>query len=208
MTAPATEPSTRDRIVEAADSLFYKRGFEKTSFADIADAVRLSRGNFYYYFKTKDDILEAVITLRAARTQAMLDAWTRGARTPVARLRCFVEMLLRNREEIRRYGCPVGTLCTELAKLNHDAQGGAGMIFRQFRDWLRVQFEALGHGADADALAMHLLSRSQGVAALAQAFRDEAFEFIGHEVELIGAWLASLAPSRSAAKPRRAKVSP
>lgn len=205
MTKLAAEPSTRDHIVEAADALFYQRGFEKTSFADIADAVQISRGNFYYHFKTKDDILDAVIALRAARTQSMMEAWALNAATPVARLRCFAEMLILNRQAIQRYGCPVGTLCVELTKLGHPAQGGASMIFGQFRDWLRAQFEALGHGKNADALAMHLLSRSQGVAALANAFHDEAF--IRHEVDLIDTWLGSLAPNQVVAKRLRRKVS-
>lgn len=204
MTRPANEPRTRDRIVEAADRLFYQRGFEKTSFADIADEVRLSRGNFYYHFKTKDEILAAVIVLRAAKTQSMLDAWAGSAPTPSARLHCFAEMLVRNREDIQRYGCPVGTLCAELAKLEHPAQGNAGMIFGQFRHWLREQFEALGHSEDADSLAMHLLSRSQGIAALANAFHDEAF--IRHEVELIDSWLASLNPSGNTQQKRARKT--
>lgn len=51
----------RDHIVAAADPLFYRQGFEHTSFAAIADAVQISRGNFYYYFKSKDKILDAVI---------------------------------------------------------------------------------------------------------------------------------------------------
>lgn len=55
--------TTRHQIVEAADRLFYERGFEATSFADIAAVVGLSRGNFYYHFRTKDEILEAVIAL-------------------------------------------------------------------------------------------------------------------------------------------------
>jgi AcrR family transcriptional regulator len=205
VTTPAVEPSTRDRIVEAADALFYQRGFEKTSFADIADAVQLSRGNFYYHFRTKDDILDAVIAVRTARTQSMLEAWARDAVAPAARLRCFAEMLIKNRQEIQRYGCPVGTLCAELTKLDHPSQGSAGMIFGQFRDWLRAQFEALGHGKNADALAMHLLSRSQGVAALANAFHDEAF--IRHEVDLIDTWLGSLAPNQVVAKRPRRKIS-
>jgi AcrR family transcriptional regulator len=46
MSAAEAAPTTRERIVDAADTLFYQRGFEKTSFADIADAVGLSRGNF------------------------------------------------------------------------------------------------------------------------------------------------------------------
>lgn len=205
MSQRETEPSTRERIVEAADALFYQRGFEKTSFADIAEAVELSRGNFYYHFKTKDDILEAVIGLRSARTRAMLDTWARDAETPQARLRCFAQMLIHNRAEIQRYGCPVGTLCAELAKLKHPAQGGAGMIFGQFKDWLRLQFEALGHADEADALVMHLLSRSQGIAALANAFHDEAF--IRHEVSLIDAWLDSLTPAPASARRRRTRAS-
>lgn len=53
--------STRNLIVEEADALFYESGFEATSFAEIAKAVGISRGNFYHHFKTKDDILDAVI---------------------------------------------------------------------------------------------------------------------------------------------------
>ncbi len=192
MSPASPQPSTRDLIVEAADELFYQRGFEKTSFADIADQVRISRGNFYYHFKTKDDILSAVIALRAAKTRTMLEAWADKGRTPSERLRLFAEMLIKNRKNIQRFGCPVGTLCAELAKLEHPSQADAGMIFSQFRQWLRAQFEAMGRTDEADALAMHLLARSQGIAALANAFHDEAF--IRHEVGLIDAWLQSLRP--------------
>ncbi len=60
--------TTRDRIVQAADQLFYRQGFEHTSFSDIADDVQISRGNFYYHFKTKDEILDAVINVRLVDT--------------------------------------------------------------------------------------------------------------------------------------------
>ncbi|UXY16681.1 TetR/AcrR family transcriptional regulator [Chitiniphilus purpureus] len=188
-------PTTRDQIVEAADTLFYQRGYEKTSFADIASRVSISRGNFYYHFKTKDDILAAVIALRASKTQAMLQAWHEQETTPLGRLCCFAEMLIQNRHAIQRFGCPVGTLCTELAKVEHPSQGDASMIFGQFRHWLREQFEALGLAARAEHLAMHLLARSQGIAVLANAFNDEAF--IRYEAGLIKDWLQSLLPERS-----------
>ena len=187
---------TRQRIIEAADALFYRQGFGKTSFADIAGQVGLSRGNFYHHFKSKDEILAAVIALRAARTQALLEDWTGEADTPLGRLRCVVRMLVRNRSDIQRHGCPVGTLCAELSKLDHAAAGDAGMIFGQFRGWLRMQFEAMGRHPDADALAMHLLARSQGIAALANAFHDEAF--IRRETEAAEAWLQSLPPGTPA----------
>lgn len=188
--------NTRRRIVEAADRLFYEHGFEATSFADIAKAVELSRGNFYYHFKTKDEILSAVIELRMANTQAMLDAWEDEMDTPAERIRRFIQILIMNRVKIMEHGCPVGTLCNELAKLDHAAKNDATRLFTLFSDWLSRQFAAIGHEAGADALALHVLMRSQGVAVLAAAFRDE--KFIWREVEDLEAWLETqrLAGSR------------
>ena len=63
---------TRDKIIDMADNLFYQQGFENTSFADIANKVGISRGNFYHHFKSKDSILDAVIKRRLANTEKML----------------------------------------------------------------------------------------------------------------------------------------
>ena len=183
--------TTREHIVEAADHLFYRQGYEHTSFSDIADDVQISRGNFYYHFKTNDEILCAVIDERLAYTRQMLDRWEAEAQNPADRIRSFIHMLVANRVDIKRYGCPVGTLSTELAKLNHAAQEEANKLFTLFRTWLRRQFAALGRVQDADALAMHLLARSQGVAILANAFRDD--KFIRHEVAMMCDWLAQQA---------------
>jgi TetR/AcrR family transcriptional repressor of nem operon len=183
------DKTTRDHIVEAADRLFYQQGYEETSFSDIAKAVQISRGNFYYHFKSKDDILDAVINLRLASTRSMLEQWEIKGKRPEDRIRSFIYILISNRAKIKRYGCPVGTLCTELAKLNHPSHAEANELFTLFRTWLRRQFEQLGRKADADELAMHLLARSQGVATLANAFHDE--KFIRQEVEQMCAWLSS-----------------
>jgi AcrR family transcriptional regulator len=184
-----SDKSTRNDIVEAADRLFYRQGYEHTSFSDIADAVRISRGNFYYHFKSKDEILDAVIDVRMANTCKMLERWEIEGTSPADRIRSFIHMLVANRADIKRYGCPVGTLCAELAKLNHASQDEANKLFTLFRAWLRRQFALLGREADADALAMHLLARSQGVAALANAFHDE--KFIRQEVEQMSDWLSA-----------------
>lgn len=115
--APRRMPpqSTRNLIVEEADALFYESGFEATSFAEIAKAVGISRGNFYHHFKTKDDILDAVIARRMGLTRSMLDGWQTEGEDPRGRILLFVHMLIVNRAQIMDFGCPVGTLCSELA---------------------------------------------------------------------------------------------
>ncbi|WLQ16516.1 TetR/AcrR family transcriptional regulator [Hahella aquimaris] len=179
--------STRELIVETADQLFYQQGFEHTSFSHIAGAISISRGNFYHHFKTKDEILDAVIQLRLAKTQKMLDRWEREGKHPQERIKSFIQILIMNKTDIKRYGCPVGTLCSELAKLNHGSLVDANALLTLFRTWLRKQFVLLGREADADQLALHVLAFSQGVATLANAFKDE--KFIKNEVNQMLDWL-------------------
>ena len=183
--------STRDQIIEAADHLIYQRGYEYMSFADISDAVKISRGNVTFHFKTRDEILEAVIDLRLDRTRRMLEQWEADGETPEDRIRSFINILIMNRSKIMLYGCPVGTLCTELAKLDCAALPHANEVFGLFREWLSRQFSLLGCKAEADALAMHLLAWSQGIATLANAFQDE--NFIREEVRQLRDWLQSRA---------------
>jgi AcrR family transcriptional regulator len=202
--------TTREHIVEAADRLFYQQGYEHTSFADIAGKVKISRGNFYFHFRTKDEILDAVINRRLAEKRQMLERWEIEGEQPADRIRSFINIMLVNRADLKQYGCPLGTLSTELAKLNHPAQPEATQLFTLFRTWLRRQFELLGRRTDADRLAMHLLARSQGVATLASSFHDD--EFIRQEVEQMHAWLevytqkdASRVRQSAQKKPRSAR---
>lgn len=179
--------STRARIIEKADTLFYESGFEATSFADIAAALGISRGNFYHHFKTKDQILDAVITYRLERAHVMLDAWEQDSATPRDRILSFIRIVIANRAKIMAFGCPVGTLSAELAKLDHVALDRSSEIFALFRDWLTRQFEMLGAGKQASERALHVLAWSQGVASVATAFRDDTF--IQREVAGITVWL-------------------
>lgn len=190
------KPGTRARIIEAADRLFYEQGYEHTSFADIAGAVNLSRGNFYYHFKTKDEILDAVIAHRLAEREIWLAEWERENADPVARIRRFIDILIMNRDKILRYGCPLGSLSAELTKLDHPLQGEAGKLFTLFRTWLARQFALAGQKRSADRLAMHLLALSQGIATLANTFHDETF--IRREVRALYTWLNEVTGKRDA----------
>jgi AcrR family transcriptional regulator len=187
--------STKDRIIEAADNLFYERGYEHTSFADIADEVKISRGNFYHHFKTKDDILVAVISNRMSKTKQMLKDWEEQSSDPEGRIHCFIHILIANYAKIKLYGCPVGTLSTELVKLDHVSKKEANQIFTLFRKWLSKQFKELGLTKEADSLAMHLLALSQGVATMATAFPGEAY--VKQEVKHMSEWLSQQIANQS-----------
>ena len=192
---------TRRKIVVAADQLFYEQGFEKASFADIAGMVEISRGNFYYHFKSKDALLAAVIEHRLDERKAMLRHWVETEADPAVRIRNFINILIANQTKIMAYGCPVGTLCSELAKLDHALQNEASRLFTLFGEWLEDQFIQLGLDDQASEHAMHLLMRSQGVATLANTFHDAAF--VRREVEAMYRWLEDqLSTTRQASAER------
>ena len=51
----------RNELMDAAERLFLEKGYDHTSASDIIRAVGVAQGTFYYYFKSKDEILDAVI---------------------------------------------------------------------------------------------------------------------------------------------------
>jgi AcrR family transcriptional regulator len=61
--APTTPKGqrTRARILDAARSVFGRKGFVETHMGDIADAARLSAGGLYRYFMSKEDVFAALV---------------------------------------------------------------------------------------------------------------------------------------------------
>ena len=163
---------TRAEIVEHAKSLFYEHGYDGTSFTDIVNAVGVYRGNINYYFKTKDDILKAVIDRHLEEFGELLAEWTARHTNPRDRLIDFIHMIVERQAALTRYGCPIGTLNTELGKDRPELQQSARALFDLFRDWLAEQFRALGAGNEAITLALHLLGRAQGIAVISHVYQD------------------------------------
>ena len=179
----------RARLLGAAEKTTHRYGFGNTAIADIAREARIPLGNVYYYFKTKDEIARAIIDLRVSRFRKLLEEFDRMA-SPKQRLCAFVGVKIKNREELARYGCPVGTLCSELRKLGGLAAGRSTLLFRTALNWMESQFQALGKGADSRSLAVHLLSATQGVSVLAHTFHDPAL--IDLEAARLEDWILSL----------------
>jgi len=181
---------TRLAIVQCAKQLFYEHGYERTSFSDIVEASGLYRGNISHYFKTKDDILRAVIDQHLADFRALLAQWEADHADPKARLQAFVGMITGRKTDLVQYGCPIGTLNTELAKDRPELHAASRALFDLFRDWLAVRFKELNRGDEAKSLALHVLGRAQGIAVLAHVYHDA--NLLRRETDQLKAWIAQL----------------
>ena len=93
----------RERLVAAACEVLHEQGVEKTTLADIAQAADVPVGNVYYYFKTKDQLVEAAIKAHGNNLEATLSALDRR-RTPQGRLKGLVRTLTDQRELAAKYG--------------------------------------------------------------------------------------------------------
>ena len=184
-----TKADNRTRLLRAAERTTYRYGFGNTAIADIAKEARIPLGNVYYYFKTKDEIGEAIVELRVSRFRKLLQEFDKAG-SPKERLCAFVQIKIKNREELARNGCPVGTLCSELRKLGSATAGKSKILLAMALNWMEEQFRELGKSAKSRGLAVHLLSATQGVSVLAHTFHDPGL--IEMEAARLKEWIRAL----------------
>jgi AcrR family transcriptional regulator len=144
--APSTvaRPGKRERLVGAAAELLYRQGVEKTTLADIAEAAEVPLGNVYYYFKTKDAIVNAVVEAHVQGIDEMLGSLDRRYRSPTGRLKGLFRTLADQHDVIAQFGCPHGTLCSELEKSAGGDDHGASRLVEIPVAWAEKQFRTMG----------------------------------------------------------------
>jgi AcrR family transcriptional regulator len=184
----------RERLVAAACELFYEQGVERTTLADIAVAADVPLGNVYYYFKTKDDIIAAVVDTQVGFIEQTIASLERH-RSPTARLKALVNTLSGQADTIARYGCPHGSLCTELHKRAQPDPRISGRLVQIPLLWAEQQFAQMGR-RDAKDLAIDLIATYQGTATLAQALGQP--ELMVRQARKLNRWIDTLATSPGA----------
>jgi AcrR family transcriptional regulator len=182
------ETGKRERLITAARQVLYEHGVEKTTLADIAAAADVPLGNVYYYFKTKDALVAAVIE-SYQHTYGEMSADLDQQDGPVGRLKALVQALTSRRDRLASFGCPVGSLSSELGKREDDLRSEAGTILAGLVDWAAVQFRAMGRD-DAQELAVALIAAYEGIALLAATLRDPSL--ISTEGDRLNRWIDSL----------------
>ncbi|MFG6433530.1 TetR/AcrR family transcriptional regulator [Roseateles sp. LYH14W] len=185
---PDTAQTGSDRIVAAALRLFEERGYASTSLADVAAEAGMLKGNLAYYFATKPALLDAVLRSRQAELEAALGAGQPHDAAPAATIERLLAYVDAQAPVLAASGCPVGSLSTELGKLDAQLHQHAAGLLLGLLGWLQLQFARALPAPAARECAEHLLAVLQGAAVLAQASRDPAV--IRRQVSASRAWLA------------------
>jgi AcrR family transcriptional regulator len=179
----------RERLTMAAARLLHEQGVERTTLAHIAAAAGIPVGNVYYWFRTKDDVIAAVIDAHAQMIEATLAGIDKRHRTPKARLKALVRELAGQAEDIADHGCPLGSLCSELHKRLAPSALGVDRLMRLPIEWARAQFQQMGR-RDAHDLAVDLMAAYEGNALLANTMRDP--NVMRRAARRIEAWIDAL----------------
>lgn len=182
--------SKRDRLVEAAKDIFYHQGVTRTTLADIAQQADVPLGNVYYYFRTKEAVIEAVIQDHLQDLQAFLARLSLHPH-PRQRLLALVSAGQESEQEVARYGCPHGSLCQELDKEGSQPASMASQLFETYLDWAETQFRLLGKDEqEAKDLALDLISSLQGTFLLTNSFRSP--ELLERKLQRVASWLRTV----------------
>jgi TetR/AcrR family transcriptional regulator, transcriptional repressor for nem operon len=171
-------PDTKTRLVLAAMQLFWEKGYNSTSIADVLQTAKVNSGSLYYFFPGKIDLLAAVLDMYHEGIRPMLlePAWA-DVSDPVERV---FALLARYRKSLLDtdcfYGCPIGSLALELHEPDPAVRE---RLAKNFSAWIEAIEECLRQAGarlptdlNRRELAQFVLSTMEGGVMQARTFRD------------------------------------
>jgi TetR/AcrR family transcriptional repressor of nem operon len=170
--------ATRTRLVMTAMQMFWEKGYNSTSIADVLKGAEANSGSLYHFFPGKSDLLVAVLELYHEGIGPMLlqPAWE-GVSDPVQRI---FALLARYRKSLQDtdcfYGCPIGSLALELHEPDLPVRV---MLAKNFAAWIDAIEACLEEARasfafefDAREVAQFVLTAMEGGVMQARTFRD------------------------------------
>ena len=172
---------TRTRIVIAAMELFWEKGFNSTSVADILSRSQVNSGSLYHVFPGKQDVLIGVLeALRDGIGDMLLAPAWQGVDDPIDKI---FALLARYRGAIVEsdctYGCPIGSLALELHEPDPRVRELLAVNFTNWtaaiEDCLIAAGDRLPREVDKKALAEFVLTAMEGGVMQARTHRDVVY---------------------------------
>src|ERR1700757_435528 len=175
-----TGKPTRERLVEAARYLFWLRGYAATGIAEILERAKANAGSFYYCFKTKEDLLLAVLELYIRTLiPVVVQPVFNQEQDPVERVFGILEFYRKNLLATGcTYGCPIGRLALEIPeeqfrvhqRLADNFDGWTSAIEK----FLQAAHDRFPTGTDLQTLSKFVLTVMEGGVMQARAHRSVA----------------------------------
>src|SRR5437899_2775144 len=102
-----SQPGSRERILQSARSLFYEVGYQATSVDDILKQCGVAKSNFYYHFRSKEELAFAVLEAQIADFEALVTRSLRNsALTPSERIARFFDQICQAQVKVQKMaGC-------------------------------------------------------------------------------------------------------
>jgi TetR/AcrR family transcriptional repressor of nem operon len=194
--------ATRARIVEAAAELMHVRGITATTMEDVRVASGTSKSQLYQHFPEKSALVSAVIAHQAGGVLERDEGFLARLDSIRGLERWRDAILQSNALRQGAYGCPLGSLVTEVADDDEEARKLLAASFQRWQALFVQGFErmrangVLRADADPQRLATGLMGALQGGYLLAQAEHDTAPMAVVLEMAIdhVKSYAASSAP--------------
>lgn len=180
MSTQNVDPPTKLRLLEAAQSLMLKKGFTATTVDEICADARLTKGSFFHYFKTKEDLGRQVLDHYRSSTQARLQtAPFVEIEDPFLRLHGYLDLFVAlARQPAIEKSCLFGNFAQEIATTHPSLRETCAEGFAFWRDQIASELEEARSvhtpavDFDSGGVADHFIAIYEGSLILAKARQD------------------------------------
>jgi AcrR family transcriptional regulator len=93
----------RRKIIISAGQIFSRFGFKKTTMDEIAKALKIGKSSIYYYFKSKEEIFEAVVLYEANILRNELTTAIKSVDSPIDKMKNYVFVRMKSFEKLSNY---------------------------------------------------------------------------------------------------------
>ncbi|WP_265519993.1 TetR/AcrR family transcriptional regulator [Nitratireductor luteus] len=166
---------TGEMLRAAAQTVAYRDGVGSLTLATVAEEAERPIGSLYYHFKTRDDVVLAVVDRLSSQMEARIASWD-SLVDPEKALIQFTEVSRQSAQVLAQCGCPIGSLTAQLRKHPGEAGARAGGILGELAHWAGRKYAELGLRPDeAHREGRAMLVALEGAAMMAHATGDMSF---------------------------------
>ncbi len=172
--------NTKQEIIEAASRLMHLKGFNHTSIDDVLKESGVGKGNFYYHFKSKEELGYAIIENNLQRFSEHVTGKAFGNhKDPLAQVEDFLDIILElHRQRNCAGGCPLGNLAMEMSDIHEGFRRKLQGIFESWRVQMATVLQKaqvsgqLSDRADPTVLGQFIVAAVEGGILLTKVKKD------------------------------------